>query len=148
MPHLAPDATPAELITSQNGCILLRVEAEKAIALRDAATASGLTASIIGKITQNHRLTIRREGRPPFQLNLDFLKRFFPVLPADAEITGICTTPSSTSISSVDQTMVPDGDCPILASAIPGNENFATLIDTIFSLLLDSLLCVGCHVLY
>lgn len=119
LPGIGDDAPLAKLITSYTDSMLILVDGEHAAALRDAAAAVGLTASIIGKYTPNQRLTIRRNGCAPLQIETAFLRAFSPILPADAEIPGTCMQADNESKYKGSQTIIPSGDCALFSAAIP-----------------------------
>lgn len=120
LPAIDADAPLSVLVDAFTDSILIRVDGDRALALRDAAASAGLTASIIGKYAINHRLTIRRDGQTPIQIETAFLRAFSPILPADVEIPGACTAESCLGTDKEKQTVIPCGDCALFSSAIPG----------------------------
>lgn len=119
LPKMQEDACLSDLISSYTDSILLRLDGEIAVAVRDRAVECGLVASIIGKCTANRYLTVRRKDHPPIQWETDFLRAFFPVLPADAEISHIGQKCDIHVTVPQDQTVCAGGDCTLLSADIP-----------------------------
>lgn len=120
LPYPTTSRTLSSLVTSFQNSILIRVDGSLALPLRDAAAAAGLVASIIGKIAINHRLTVRREGQAPLQIETAFLKAFSPMLPIDTEIPGSCMAERDTLTPSNAQTVADGGNCALFSSAVQG----------------------------
>ena len=99
--------------------ILIRVDGDIALPLRDRAASVGLIASIIGKCAINQHLTIRREGQSPVQFETAFLRAFSPTLPADAEIPGVSTRNDIHTTTPRSQTIHAGGNCALFAEGIP-----------------------------
>ena len=119
LPGADENANLSDLIASYTEGILLRLDDEIAISVRDRASEKGLVASIIGKCTANRYLTIRRKEQTPIQWETDFLRAFSPILPADVEISHIGTNCDIHVTAPQTQTICAGGNCALLGSDIP-----------------------------
>lgn len=119
LPALQGDAPLSALIGYAQDGLLIRIDGTQAAPLRDAAARSGLIASIIGKWMPNKRLTIRREGETPWQMETGFLRAFSPTLPVDVEIPEQVMPYNGKLLQDRTQTLIPNGDCVLYATAIP-----------------------------
>ena len=90
-------AEGAELLNAFENALLFCVPGNVAITLRDQAAATGITASVIGKLTENHFITVRRPGNTPYSLSVQLINALSPVLPLDVEIPGNSTVKSDTT---------------------------------------------------
>ena len=119
LPGMNQTTSLTDLVDAYTDSVLLRVDGELAISIRNRAAEAGLVASIIGKCATNRHITIRREGESPIQLEADFLRAFSPVLPADIEIPHLCTDGDIHVTDPLPQTVCGGGDCALFATEIP-----------------------------
>ena len=119
LPENKEDTVLSDWVSSYKNGVLLRLDGEIAASVRDRAVEHGLIASIIGKCTSNHFLTVRRKDQSPVQWETDFLRAFFPVLPADVEISHIGQNCDIHVTAPQEQTICAGGDCTLLSADIP-----------------------------
>lgn len=119
LPGLDGGSPLSSLLSAFTDGILIRIDGDMALDIRDRAARAGLTASIIGKCAINHQLTIRREGQSPVQFETAFLRAFSPTLPADAEIPGVGSRNDIHVTTQLPQTVLSGGDCALFAANLP-----------------------------
>ena len=120
LPSITNNAPLSAWVNAFADSLIIRCDGDHAVKLRDEAAALGLTASIIGKYALNNRVTIRRNGQAPVQIETAFLRAFSPTFPTDVEIPGLCTSKDAPHSAPERQTIINGGDSLPFSSAIPG----------------------------
>lgn len=100
------------------GSLLVYAPQEKALLLRDRAAAQGLSASVIGKLTESHSVILKQNGASPLSWPIALLRGLFPLLPEDAEVPGLCVAQDGTAplIRAGIDYPIAGGDCGLFSA--------------------------------